>query len=125
MTFLYILLAGLFGVLGHWLTRWSQGRTESTFFEYIIEYKGHTISSFFSIFGAAALIYQGAPDDLTGKALMSLLLSAYTTGYMLDSTVNKDKFPRSGQAPETHSIEKKVHEDKHKSLRDIVDSTRR
>ena len=116
MTFIYILLAGLLGVVGHWLTRWTAGRTQSSFWDYLMLYKGRTISSIFSIIGSSALIYQSAPDDVAGKALFSLVISAYATGYMLDSTVNKDKLP-----PVTKEVKDKVNEDKSKSLRDILD----
>ncbi|MBE0436220.1 MAG: hypothetical protein IBX56_10500, partial [Methylomicrobium sp.] len=66
MDFIWILLAGLLGVVGHWMTRWSQGRTESTFIEYLLEHKGHTVSSVFTIVGSAGLIYQGF-DAESGK----------------------------------------------------------
>jgi hypothetical protein len=115
MTFVYILIAGLFGVVGHWMTRWSQRRTSSTFMEYLVEHKAHTVSSVFTIVGSVGLIYQGMGDS----ALFSALLTAYTSGYTLDSMLNKDaKFTRE---PESVSIKSKVDDEKAKSLRAIID----
>jgi hypothetical protein len=93
MTFFLILGAGLFGVAGHWLTRFAQERTQSTFVEYLMIYKARTLSSVFSIIGSSSVIFQTAPVDVSGRDLIMLLIGAYSAGYMLDSTVNKDKAP--------------------------------
>lgn len=115
MTFIYILIAGLLGVVGHWMTRWSQGRTSSTFTEYLLEHKAHTVSSVFTIIGSVGLIYQGMGDGV----LFNALLTAYTSGYTLDSMLNKDA-KLTGE-PKSVSIAKRVDDEKAKSLRDILD----
>lgn len=112
MVFIYILLAGLLGVLGHWMVRWSQKRTNNSFFEYLYINKGHTISSCFSIVGTVAFIYQG----YSGEDLFTALLTAYTSGYTLDSMINKD----SGIMKDT-PIQNEINNDKNKELLDIID----
>jgi hypothetical protein len=92
MTSLYLIFGtGLIGVLGHWVTRWSQGRTQSTFWEYLVAYKAHTISSVFANIASSGLIYASTPEDIGGRALVLVAIGAYTAGYTLDSTLNKDK----------------------------------
>jgi len=122
MTFFLILAAGLLGIGGHWLNRYIQERTESTFFEYLMVYKARTFGSVFSIVGSSTLIFQSAPVDIAGRDLIMLLLSAYTAGYMLDSAVNKDApVPVPVPAPVVlKPIENNANADKNKSLNNIL-----
>lgn len=106
MTFFYILIAGLLGVVGHWLTRFTQGRTESTFWQYLNTHKANSISSILSVVTSSSVIFTSLPEDIHGKALMMVILGSYTSAYMLDSTVNKDKAPET--APEAVLINRKV-----------------
>jgi len=88
---LYLIFgAGLVGVLGHWVTRWSQGRTQSTFLDYLVTNKAHTISSFFANIMSSGVIYSSTPEDIAGRQLMLVVIGAYSAGYMLDSKLNKD-----------------------------------
>jgi hypothetical protein len=92
MTDLYLIFgAGLLGVLGHWVTRWSQGRTQSTFIEYLSAYRANTLSSVFANLFSSATIYSATPEDIGGRALALVVLGAYAAGYTLDSKINKDK----------------------------------
>jgi hypothetical protein len=92
MTPLYLIFgAGLVGVLGHWVTRWSQGRTQSTLWEYLVAYKARTLSSVFANLASSGLIYASTPEDIAGRALVLVVIGAYTAGYTLDSALNKDK----------------------------------
>lgn len=92
MLSLYLIFGvGLFGVLGHWVTRWSQGRTQSTFFEYLMAYKANTLSSVFANLASSGIIYASTAEDISGRALVLILIGAYTAGYTLDSKINKDK----------------------------------
>lgn len=94
MTIFFLILgAGLLGIVGHWLTRYTQGRTESTFMEYMKQYKANSISSIFSVIASNSTIYASLPEDIHGKPLMMVILGSYTAAYMLDSTVNKDARP--------------------------------
>jgi hypothetical protein len=91
LSFYLIFGAGLLGVLGHWLTRWAQGRTINTFWDYLCEYKANTISSIFANIFSSGVIYSSTPDDIAGRALVLVVLGAYAAGYTLDSKVNKER----------------------------------
>jgi hypothetical protein len=91
LSFYLIFGAGLLGVLGHWLTRWAQGRTLNTFWDYLCEYKANTISSIFANIFSSGVIYSSTPDDIAGRALVLVVLGAYAAGYTLDSKVNKER----------------------------------
>jgi len=89
---LYLIFgAGLLGVLGHWVTRWSQGRTQSTFLDYLITNKANTVSSFFANIMSSGVIYSSTPEDIAGRSLTLVVIGAYSAGYMLDSKLNKDQ----------------------------------
>jgi hypothetical protein len=98
MTSLYLIFGtGLLGVLGHWVTRWSQGRTQSTLWEYLVTYKARTLSSVFANIASSGLIYASTPEDIAGRALVLVLIGSYTAGYTLDSTLNKDRSTTEAQ----------------------------
>ena len=122
MTFAAYLASGLIGLIFHWYIRYSQGRTNSTFFEYLMVYKSRTIASFMSIFASAAGIFAGSPPDLT----MQTLLLAFSAGYMLDSMANKDvpvSVPVIVVDKEATTIKAQVKKDEDKSLTDIIDES--
>ena len=85
-----IIAAGLIGVVGHWLTRWTQGRTSSSFFEYINSYRARTVQSLLANVTSSFTILASTPEDIHGKALFMIIMGAYMAGYTLDSTFNKD-----------------------------------
>ncbi len=124
MNFFFILGAGLLGVVGHWLNRWVSGRTESTFMQYMGQYKANSISAVFSVVTSSSTIFASLPEDVHGKPLMMVILASYTTAYMLDSMVNKDKTPPI--QPELVKLKRTVDsalidlEDDKKTLADIV-----
>lgn len=126
MTFLYILAAGLLGTLGHWWTRYANGRSEEGFFKYMSAYKANSIASLFSILGSSSVAFASTPPDIEGRSLMLVLTGVYAAGYMLDSTFNKGTAPTA--APEVvlinRSIEKTVQDikavDSKKYLNDIL-----
>jgi hypothetical protein len=92
MTLLFfILIAQFLGILGHWATRWIQGRTTSTFKEYMLGMKAQTLESVFASLTSAFTIYASVPEGLTGKPLILVLVGAYTSGYAFDSKLNRDK----------------------------------
>jgi hypothetical protein len=118
--FFFVLAAGLLGVVGHWVTRWSQGRTQSTFVEYIKYNLPSTLSSLFSILASSSIIYQAMPVDVSGRDLLLLLIGSYSSGYMLDSKVNRDK--PVAVAVETNETAQEVkRDDKEKSLDSLLD----
>lgn len=87
-----IVITGLLGIAGHWLTRWQQGRTQSTFTEYLKCYKANTIQSLMANLASSFTIYAATPEDIAGKALVMVLIGSYMAGYTFDSKLNKDKF---------------------------------
>jgi hypothetical protein len=93
LSFYLIFGAGLLGVVGHWLTRWAQGRTQNTFWRYLMMYRANTISSIFANIFSCGVIYSSTPEDISGRALVLVVLGAYGAGYTLDSKLNKDESP--------------------------------
>jgi hypothetical protein len=91
LPFYLIFGAGLLGVVGHWLTRWAQGRTQNTFWRYLMMYRANTISSIFANIFSCGVIYSSTPEDISGRALVLVVLGAYGAGYTLDSKLNKDE----------------------------------
>jgi hypothetical protein len=126
MMSLYLIFGfGLFGVLGHWVTRWSQGRTQSAFWEYLVAYKAHTLSSVFANIASSGLIYASTPEDIGGRGLVLVVIGAYTAGYTLDSKLNKDR--PAAEAPMQEKPNKgsndpigKARELSEKSLADVL-----
>ena len=115
-TFYMIIAAGLFGVVGHFLTRHVQNRTDSTFVQYILSDKASTMQSITANLASSFAIYSTVPDDLHGKALLMVVIGAYMAGYTMDSKFNHD----SG----TPTI-KPIKEIKNEDINDIIDSDRK
>jgi len=87
---LFIVFAQLLGIIGHWATRWAQGRTTSTFLEYILGMKAKTLESVLASITSAFTIYASIPENLTGKPFVLVLIAAYMAGYTFDSKFNRD-----------------------------------
>jgi len=115
MAFIMVVLAGFLGILAHWFNRWVDGRSESTFFEYISAYKKRTISSAISVFASSAAAYEVMPPDLTLMAF----LSSFSAGYMLDSVINKDK-PVATKVIATDKVAEVKNAQDAKSLDDVL-----
>lgn len=110
MTYL-IFAAYALGIFGHYLTRWSQGRTSSTFPEYMGEHVWHSLASVFSGFSVALGLVHTFPHDWTTVEL------AFTTAYSLDSMLNRDA--GAATVEQRPAIFKKVpNESSDKSLQD-------
>jgi len=90
MVLVLIILAQFLGILGHWATRWAQGRTTTSFFAYMLGMKTQTIESVLASLTSAFTIYASIPEDLTGKPLLLVLIAAYMAGYTFDSKLNRD-----------------------------------
>jgi hypothetical protein len=88
---LFILIAQFLGIIGHWATRWIQGRTTSTFKDYMLGMWPQTLESVFASLTSAFTIYSSLPEGLTGKPMILVLIGAYTAGYAFDSKLNRDK----------------------------------
>ena len=122
MHFFLIFIAGLVGIFGHWATRWEQQRTQSPFKEYLLGNKAYTIRSLFANLTSTLVIYSTAPDDLTGKPLILVLIGAYMAGYTLDSKFNKEAQQTLTPSPVHAEI---ARENASKSLDQILDEDRR
>jgi len=99
------LAAGLLGILGHWYTRWIQGRTANTFIEYLKDNSKYTIAAVISIIGSSSAIFSVSPD-LT----IQLVFSSYFAGYTLDSTINRDSTTPTTNKPEVKNEKKSIHD---------------
>lgn len=123
MTLLYMIAAGLAGLFCHYYNRWTQGRTHSTFKEYLFGEWLATVQSLMANIMAVMGMYAALPEDIGGKLLIGAIYAAYMTGYAADSVLNKD--PK----PTTPAPAKDEHEDafndvkstlQTKSLKDIL-----
>lgn len=86
---LSITLAILISILGlvlHWLKKWCRTETCNNFYEYLVQNPKHTCSSVITIIFATFAIFDGQLVDLLNRDTILLLL---TTGYSIDSTINK------------------------------------
>jgi hypothetical protein len=89
--FISIMLSSLLGIFGHWLVKWSKETTSSNFKEYLLQYKANTIQSVSANLISIFTIYSSVPDDIGGRALIMVLIGAFTAGYAFDSGFNKDQ----------------------------------
>jgi hypothetical protein len=85
MTLLALIGSGLAGILAHWYVAFLQGRTSSTFKDYLLLNKAETVRSVLANLAAAATLYQITPELTIGACV-----TAYLAGYTLDSKLNSD-----------------------------------
>jgi hypothetical protein len=85
MTLLALIHCGLAGILAHWYVTYAQGRTSSTFKDYLLLNKLETIRSVLANLAATATLYQITPELTIGACV-----TAYLAGYKLDSVLNSD-----------------------------------
>ena len=86
---LYIfLVVGLVGIVAHFLKRKLEGELAGNFWNYLFgSYTGRTLTALGTFVGSAfTYVYTGAADGITWPALIGL---AFSTGYMVDSSINK------------------------------------
>jgi hypothetical protein len=125
LSFAAILAAGFSGLAAHWYNRYAQGRTTSSFVEYLKANSKHTISSILSILATEIGMFSAAPVELT----LSALFTAFTYGYTLDSIMNREGQKQPVDAveetptPEAQPTIAHRHKPK-KSLQEIIDETR-
>ena len=93
MTLAYLILANLFGLYSHYYNRWRQGRTGSTFKEYVLGDWFSTLNSVLVSAMSSVGIYVALPDVLGEKLLIGAIYAAYMSGFMFDSVLNKDTNP--------------------------------
>lgn len=117
MNFAILVIAGLLGVVAHWYNRYAQGRTQSTFVEYLKCYKANTVSSLISNFAATSATFAASPPELS----LQVVLLAFTSGYAIDSVMNKDKRPETISVETKETIKKVIKDDQASSIDSILD----
>lgn len=85
--FLLLIVVALVGAVGHWLKRWARRQTDSSLKDYIMSNYRHSVMSGLSIVSSIIGLYMAGNIELNAQALSQ----AFMFGYMLDSTINKDK----------------------------------
>lgn len=93
MTLTYLIIASLMGLFSHYYVRWQQGRTDSTFKEYMLGEWAGTLQSLIANIMSSVGAYLALPDDVGGKLLLGAIYAAYMAGYMFDSALNRDPKP--------------------------------
>ena len=78
------ILFGFLGLFGHWLTRYKQARTTSSFKEYMLGDWVSSVQSVLAVLASSISIAASMPSTGMG------IVAAYTAGYMFDSTLNRD-----------------------------------
>lgn len=121
MNFAIVVVVGLLGVLAHWYNRYAQGRTDNTFVEYLMCYKARTFSSLLSNFAASSATFATAPVELS----LQVVLLAFTSGYAIDSIMNKETKPEIVTVEPKETIKKVVKDDQVKSIDSILDDDSR
>lgn len=86
----YLILSGLIGLISHYYVRFKQGRTASTFKEYMLSDWPSTLQSFSANIASSTGIYLSLPDEVGGKMLVGAIYASYMAGYVADSMLNRD-----------------------------------
>jgi len=86
--FAVFFVVGAIGMLSHWLKRHLRRQTTSTLFEYLfVNHARYTWSAVMAYVGAVFALALGGMSDFGSTEALGL---AWTTGYSVDSLVNKD-----------------------------------
>lgn len=93
MIFILMLLAQFAGIFGHWLNRWKQGRTSSTFMEYMTGNRFETLQSVMASLASVLTIWSTNPNLHYDQSLGFILVGLYTAGFAFDSKFNRDPNP--------------------------------
>ena len=81
-------LAGIAGMLTHWSKLWIRNETDAGLWEYLfVAHPRYTLYAFLTYTGAVATMVFGGDIDFTTR---EAFLLAVSTGYSVDSAVNKD-----------------------------------
>ena len=75
----------LVGLVLHWFKRWWRGQTGDNFIDHLFINKKHTGATLISLVGAVSAVVSVGIDLSDAQAIGTLI----TTGYTLDSLVNK------------------------------------
>lgn len=82
---------GLLGMFAHFLKKWTRGEIAGGPIDYLVSHPKHTVASILTFMGATAgLMASGQLDNLNLPVLVGL---AFTTGWTIDSGINKGPSP--------------------------------
>ncbi len=83
------ILVGVFGMLAHFWKKKIKSQTVSGLKNYIVSHPGYTVAAL-GVTVAGALVMAPASIDFSNvTALIAQLTPIFTTGYMVDSAINK------------------------------------
>lgn len=83
-----LILASLAGALGHYLKKWARGEIIGNLLQYLaVDYPKSTVAMLMTLAGAVAAIL--ASGVLHGMDAWTIAGLGFTTGYTIDSAVNK------------------------------------
>ena len=85
ITYFIAILISLVGLLLHWFKRWFRQQTHGSFISYLSVHPKRTMSSLFTLFGAASMVVASGVDVFSAQGIAMLLMSGYT----VDSVINK------------------------------------
>lgn len=115
----------MFGKYSHYYVRWKQGRTTSTFKQYMLQEWPGTVQSLGASVMACIGTYTALPDNIETKALLGIIYGAYMTAYTLDSALNRDPNPSVPVKKQEENLSTpKSGVQKHASIEDINDILR-
>lgn len=86
--FLLFSFVGFVGMVVHWIKRCLREESKSSLIEYLLVHRSYTLMSIMTYLGAMGALVATGIVDFTSSQSLGL---AFTTGYMIDSAVNKDK----------------------------------
>lgn len=80
-------IAGLLGMLAHYMKKWSKGEYVGNLWAYLYADKPRaTLYAVITYVGASTAVV--ATGVLTGMQIASIIALGFTTGYVIDSSVN-------------------------------------
>lgn len=86
--FLVFFFLGVAGMVGHWAKRWVRLETDKTLWSYLFrDSPRYTLYAFLTYVGAVLSMVIFGDIDFASKEALGL---AFTTGYSIDSAINKD-----------------------------------
>lgn len=81
-------LAGLLGMLAHYVKKWSRGEYKGNLWAYLVaDNPRATLSTVITYAAAATAVV--ATGSIAGMSLAQVFAAGFTTGFAIDSAVNK------------------------------------
>lgn len=87
MTYVYLVLISLLGVIAHWLKAWLRGAITSSLYWYMVEAPKNTGAMLYTL--TASLLTSHFTGVITGFDEQSIVI-CFLAGFTADSTINKE-----------------------------------